>query len=282
VDKPPTLKPPAKVNSVCPGKFLPLAVGNTWTYLSVQSDIAPPESMLRLLPLRPQKIVITVVSAEAKDGETTVKLNEKISYDISKDPTTPKPFEIAVESSITCSPKGKFDISPSSFFFAGEAGGFRGLAFPTFVRKKETSWKLTNGKFGEQEWIEEIAADYVRVPKEGSQAKLGGGKLEMERKFTPQPNESVRTALGIFQSTEKLGITTTGRIMMAEKLSPDGMPCTTKKLSPDKKTEVVEPTAVCDLPANWISQLWIAEGFGVVQAVNAYAHKLQLVEYKVN
>jgi hypothetical protein len=33
-----------------------------------------------------------------------------------------------------------------------------------------------------------------------------------------------------------------------------------------------------ELPANWISQLWLAEGVGIVQSLNSYAHMYQLAE----
>ena len=33
-----------------------------------------------------------------------------------------------------------------------------------------------------------------------------------------------------------------------------------------------------ELPANWISQLWLADGVGLVQSLNSYAHMYQLTE----
>lgn len=270
-----------KVTSVCPGKVLPLAVGNTWTYESVQAPIAPPEGMLKLLPLRATKVVVTVTAAETVKQETTVKLKETITYDITKNPDEPKLFEQVVESTIVCA-RNKFDISPESFFFAGEPGGFRGIAFSRFERKKETSLKLTNNTIGEAEWIEEIVAEYKKEATKGSGAQLGGGKLELERKFTPQNPEGVATRSRTYPTSEKLGITTSGRIFLDTKVAPDGKPCVTKKLADDKKTEVVVPTEVCELPANWISQLWLVNDVGIVQALNSYAHMYQLVESTLN
>ena len=43
------------------------------------------------------------------------------------------------------------------------------------------------------------------MPTEGSEAKLGSGKLELERQFTPQPQESVSTKAGTY-TAEKLGL----------------------------------------------------------------------------
>jgi hypothetical protein len=319
---------PAKVTSVCPGKVLPLQANNSWTYESVQArdskgqPVFPPDNMTKLLPLRATKLTVTVTGVETTKDETTVKLKETVTYDITKDPKTPKLFDQVVESKIVCS-KTKFDISPESFFFAGEPGGYRGLTFTRFERKKETSLKLTNGVIGEAEWIEEIAAEYKKEAMKGSGATLGGGKLEMERKFTPQAPEGVQTRFQLYPTAEKLGITTSGRIMLDTKVAPDGKPCVTKKTvdvppapapgapapatpapaapkageapkavaapkagdapktEPEKKVIDV-PSEVCELPANWISQLWLVDNVGLVQVLNPYAHMYQLVEAKLN
>lgn len=335
--------PPKKVTSVCPGKLLPLQLDNTWRYESVEArdskgqPVFPPENMVRLLPLRATRLTVTVTAVEAGKDETTVKLKETITYDITKDPRAPRLFDQVVESKIVCSKKGKFDISPESFFFAGEPGGYRGINFTRFERKKETSLKLTNNVIGEAEWIEEIVAEYKKDATKGSGAQLGGGKLEIERKFTPQAPEGVNTRNQLYPTTEKLGITTSGRIMLDTKVAPDGKPCTAKKevdKTPEEKAaeakrneerkqadearkveaakqreearkrgEQVEepkpeaprpeptiadkklidvPTEVCELPANWFTNLWLADNVGLVQALNSYAHMYQLVEAKLN
>ena len=33
-----------------------------------------------------------------------------------------------------------------------------------------------------------------------------------------------------------------------------------------------------ELPANWVSQLWLTDNVGVVQTLNSYGHMYQLVE----
>lgn len=307
-------KAPAKVTSVCPGKVLPLQVGNTWTYESVQArdnkgaTLTPREDLVKLRPLPATKIIVTVTSAETdkKTKETTVKLKETITYDITKDPKTPKLFEQVVESTIVCAPRGKFEISPQSFFFAGEPGGFRGINFSKLERKKETSLKLTNNTIGEAEWVEEIYAEYQKEATKGSGAKLGGGKLEMERKFTPLAAEGVRTRTQLFPTTEKLRLRTSGRIMLDTKVAPDGKPCSVKKVVEDEKKpedkpaeaakpgekkaedeapkKVIDvPTETCGLPADWDSDLWLANDTGLVQTLNyPWAHSYQLVEAKLN
>jgi hypothetical protein len=314
-------KPPAKVTSVCPGKMLPLAIGNSWTYESVQArdakgnPVLPREELVKLRPLPATKIVVTVVATDTdkKTQETTVKLEETITYDITKDQKAPKLFPQKVESTIVCSPKGKFEISPQSFFFSGEPGGFRGISFSKLERKKETTLKLTNNVIGETEWIEEIAGEYQQETTKGSGAKLTGGKLEMERKFQPAAAEGVQTRTLLYQVTEKLRLTTSGRIMLDTKVAPDGKPCSVKKTieeekkpadpkaaaaadpkaaaekKPGEKAEepvkkVIDvPTETCGLPADWDADLWLANDVGFVQTLHyPWAHMYQLVEVKLN
>jgi hypothetical protein len=267
-----------KAAPACGAKVLPLVVGNTWTYNPVAAPTSLSEAMQRLAPSQPKQIVVTVKSIDKKGTDTVATIEEKHSYDLSKDPKEPKVVEQVVTGEITCNDKGKFDVGPELFFFAGEPGGVHGLQFDKFERKKETSLKLTKGTIGENEWIEEIASHFTRTPAKGSEGtKLVGGKLEMERKFTPQPQEKVVTKMGTY-SAEKLGLITSGRVTFDSVLSPEGKPCSITKLDPEKKTEVKEPSAACELPANWISTLWLAEGVGIVQSLNSYAHMYQLVD----
>lgn len=266
-----------KAAAACGAKILPLVAGNTWTYNPVAAPAPLPEALQRLAPNQPKSVIVTVKSVEKKGADTVATIEEKHAYDLTKDPKEPKIFEQVVTSTITCNDKGKFDVAPELFWFAGEPGGVHGLAFDKFERKKETSLKLTKGTIGENEWIEEIAAHFTRTPAKGSEGtKLVGGKLEMERKFTPQPQEKVRSKMGEY-TAEKLGLITSGRVTLDSALSPDGKPCSITKVDAEKK-EVKEPSAACELPANWISTLWLAEGVGVVQTLNSYAHMYQLVD----
>jgi hypothetical protein len=267
-----------KAAPACGAKILPLAVGNTWTYNPVAAPTALPEAMARLAPNQPKIIVVTVKSVEKKGAETVITLEEKHTFDMSKDPKEPKIVETVVTGTITCDAKAKFDIDPVLFFFAGEPGGVHGLSFDKFERKKETSLKLTKGTIGENEWIEEISSHFTRTPAKGSEGtKLVGGKLDIERKFTPQPQEKVITKMGDFMA-EKLGLITSGRVTFDSAMSPEGKPCSTVTIDPATKAEVKTPSAACELPANWISTLWLAEGVGLVQSLNSYAHMYQLVD----
>jgi len=200
-------------------------------------------------------VVITVKSIEARGTDTVVTLEEKSTADLSKDPKKHILDERTITSTITCN-RTKFEISPDSFFFAGEPGGYFGITFDKFDRPKDTTWKLTNGVIGEAEWREDIVAHFTRKGVEGSGAKLDSGKLELERKFTPAQPENINTKVGVY-TAEKLAITTTGRVTL-DHPQPD--------------------TKAMELPAGWVNFLWIAPNVGVIQVLNAYAHQYQLVE----
>lgn len=279
----PKAKAAGKSPPACGAKVLPLVAGNQWTYEQMAAPQALPEQQARQMPQAAKKVVISVDSVAAQGPDTVAKLTETVTYDIGKVTDTKdakkseKLAESKVETTIVCNARGKFDISPESFFFSGEPGGIRGLTIDKLERKKETSWKLTKGVFGENEWIEELAVTWTRQPSKGSNAKLNSGKLEMERRFTPQNPEQIVTKFGSW-TAEKLAVTTTGRVTLASMLAPDGKPCTTKQMDPEKKVEVSVPSAVCELPANWINQLWLANDVGVVQVLNSYAHMYQLTD----
>jgi hypothetical protein len=205
--------------------------------------------------------VITVKSVEGgkKPGaETTVTLEEKITKDLTKDPKKPLFDERTITTTITCTDKS-FVISPDSFFFAGEPGGYIGMKIDKIDHTKPAnanSWVITKGGFGDAPWREELALHWTRVPTEGVEAKLGSGKLELERSYTPQQPENVVTSLGSYLKSEKLGLITTGRVTLDTPAAPQDKPA--------------------ELPANWLTTQWLAEGVGLVQSLNSYGHEYQL------
>jgi hypothetical protein len=250
--------PVAKTLGACGAHILPLVEGNQWTYSAVVAMAPPTDQVKRISPLEAKTIVITVKSIELpkdKTGDTTVTLEEKVTTDLTKDEKKPVLDEHTVQTTIVCNGKTKFEISPDSFFFAGEPGGFYGLKLGDITRSHDTSWKLTNGGIGDQPWREEMVVTWARTPSEGVQAKLGSGKIELERAFTPQPQETVRTKIGDYKS-EKLALQTTGRVKL-DNPAPDTTPM--------------------ELPAGWIGTLWVADNVGVTQVINAYFHQYQLV-----
>lgn len=244
----------------CGVKLVPLVVGNQWTYNSIAAPMPAPEQIRRLSPAQPKAIVITVKSVESKGGETVVTLEEKLTIDRTRDPKKPEIDEFTYDSTITCTDK-KFDISPNSFYFAGEPGGYLGLEITKLDHLKGTSLELKKGKVGEAQWREDLAFTWKRVPTEGSGAKLGSGKLELERVFTPQDPEPVTTKSGMMYKSEKLGLITTGRVTLDNPGNPNHKPM--------------------ELPANWISTLWVSDGVGVVQTLNSYGHMYQLIDTTV-
>jgi len=250
----------SKTPGACGVKVLPLVEGNQWTYEFVDSGLPPRDDLAKLLPIEPNSIVITVTSIEPKGDETVVHLEEKSTAEL-KDPRDSKKKlldERIVHSTITCS-KTKFEISPDSFFFSGEPGGYFGITFDQFERPKDTTWKLTNGVIGDQPWREDVVAHFTRTPFEGSGAKHDSGKLELEKKFQPAQPESVNTKIGLFTLAEKLAVTVTGRVTLDHQTDP-------------------KPA---DLPAGWVNILWLYPNTGVVQVLNSFSHKYQLVDVQL-
>jgi hypothetical protein len=249
-------QPKTKSKPACGVTLLPLVVGNQWTYSFVPAPVGATPDIVRISPATPKGFVITVKDIETKGPDTVVSLEEKFTYDFTKDSKKQVIEERVVNSTITCNAK-KFDISPESFYFSGEPGGFMGLSVDKLDRKG-TSIVLTGGKIGEAEWPEDLLIVYTKKPTEGSGVRLGSGKLELERRFTPLETEDVMTKSTAFPKTEKLAIKTTGRVTLDKPLTPDLKPM--------------------ELPADWVNVLWFSPGTGIVQTENRYAHRYQLVD----
>lgn len=250
--------PVGKAASACGARVLPLVEGNKWTYTFVESGVPPRDDLLKLMPSEPMQIVISVKSIETKGEDTVVTLEEKSTADLSKDPKKHIYDERTLNTTITCG-RTKFEISPDSFFFSGEPGGYFGLTFDKLERPKDTTWKLANGTIGDAPWREDIVAHFSRTPVNGAGAKLDSGKLELERKFTPAQPEQVNTKVGLY-TAEKLALSITGRVTL-DHPQPDTKPA--------------------ELPANWINQLWLVPNVGVVQVLNSYSHKYILSEVQL-
>jgi hypothetical protein len=250
--------PVGKAPATCGATILPLLEGNKWTYGFVASPVPPRDDLVKLLPSQPSQVVITVKSVQAKGPDTVVTLEEKTSADLSKDPKKHILDERTITSTITCN-RTKFEISPESFFFAGEPGGYFGLTFDKLDRPKDTTWKLTNGTIGDAEWREDVVAHFTRAAVAGSGAKLDSGKIEMERKFTPAQPERINTKIGLY-TAERLVLVTTGRVTL-DHPQPDSKPS--------------------EMPANWMNQLWLVPNVGVAQVLNAYGHMYQLTDVQL-
>lgn len=240
----------------CGVRVLPMVEGNQWTYNPVPAPLPAPDAVKRIAPAQPKSLIITVKSVVAKGEDTVITLEEKFLIDRTREEKKPLIEERAITTTITCNDK-KFDISPDSFFFAGEPGGYLGLEVKSLERQKgSTSLALVKGAVGEAEWRDDMVITWAQTPHEKSAAKLASGKVEIERRFTPQEKEKVQTKMGPFDS-EKLGLITTGRITL-DNAAPTNKPM--------------------ELPASWISTLWLAEGEGMTQALNSFGHMYQLVD----
>ncbi len=256
------LATPGKTSpSACGVKILPLVVGNTWKYENVQTVAKIDEKIAKVSPAPFKVIVITVKSIEPKGTDTLVTLEETLTSEVNQPAVggksvPPKLDERKLATTITCNAK-HFDISPDSFLFAGEPGGYVNVTFDKVERPRGGSWALVNGTIGETEWREDVIAHWIRKPTDKTAVKETSGKLELERKFTPQQPEAIGTKAGTYQKTEKLALVTTGRITL-DQAHPDNKPM--------------------ELPAGWLNTLWLADGVGLVQALNGYAHQYQLVE----
>jgi hypothetical protein len=222
-----------KPKAACAGRLFPLAVGNKWTFVPGTPPTQAPEAMVRFIPVQPKSVVVTVTAIEAQDGKSVVKLEEDVDGH-------------KINSTITCG-AGTFEVSPDSFFFSGEPGGYYGLTFDKLENKviEGAPWAAT--------WREDMLGMWKRTPEAGIDADLGKGKIEVERRFTMGHNEKVTPPFkpeGI--QALRLQVEVTGRITI------DGV---------DKPSE---------MPANWVNSLWFADGLGPVQVLNSNYHMYQL------
>lgn len=235
-----------KGKPVCPTRTLPLVVGNTWTYIAIPPAVQLDQKELAQLPNQPKKVVITVKEANTNAGLTTVTLEEQSFLD-DKAPRT-------LTSTIICNPT-KFDISPESFFFNGEPGGYYGMEL-TSMERKGTTWALLRGVIPELKWREDVVIKWKRVGAPGT------GTLEMERELIPEEREKVETPYGIY-TAEPLAISVTGRVFV------DGAMPSVPKDAPPGTAPTVEPYP---LKSPMINKLWLVEGTGVIKVVNSFSH----------
>ncbi len=258
VDAAPKGKAAGKAARACGVNLLPLSEGNSWTYQSVPPATPAPAATAARAPAAPKSFTITVTKVESKGPETVVSLEEKLTYDYTKDPKKPNLEERLVTSTITCS-ASKFDVSPGSFFFAGEPGGISGMTLDK-IERKGTTWKLAKGTLGDDEWADDMMIHWTRKPHDKSGAKPASGKLEVERRFTPNVPEEIFTKTGKVKA-EKFSLVTTGRVTLDTKITPELKPY--------------------DIPADWITIFWYVDGTGIVQVQNANYHVYQLADSTV-
>lgn len=265
VAAPSSAGPTTRSASPCSQRVLPLAIGNQWTYSLVPAQAQATDPIARIAPTPPNKVVVTVKSIDSEPGgDTVIALEETTSIDPAGETNKSLRDERTIATSIRCNAK-KFELSPDSFWFAGEPGGYLGLKLDTVERVKGTSLQLSNGRIAQAAWREDLLIRWTRVPFAGAGAAASSGKLELERQFTAPQRDRVETKIGTYNA-DTLGLVTTGRVT-TDQANAAGPSAMANAASVEKPME---------LPANWIATLWIAEGAGVVQTLNPFAHKYQL------
>ena len=245
--------------SPCGMTLLPLAEGNSWTYSFTPAPQAADPKIAQIAPPAAKSFVITVKSVETKGSETEVSLEEKVTYERTSPDPKKKALDVRViNSTITCS-GNKVNVSPQSFFFAGEPGGMAGIELGTIDRQGQT-WQLAGGSFATGEWADDVAIEWTHTPTKDVDVKLDAGKIVLERRIQAGESQDVNTHAGAYRA-EPLQVKTTGRVTLTAPRAADGKPA--------------------EVPADWTNQLWFVPGTGVVQSLNKYAHKYELVESTV-
>ncbi|MEZ4366878.1 MAG: hypothetical protein R2939_11385 [Kofleriaceae bacterium] len=183
--------PKAKAGA-CGVAAMPLAVGNSWTFVPVPPPVEPSPAAKLFLPLQPKEVTITVTDVATAGAVTTVTLEENVDG-------------TKIASTIVCG-GGKFEIAPQSFLYAGEPGGWLDLEFSTWT-SSGPSWVLTGSKFA-PEWREDVKATWRRLG-----ADKATGSLELERRVAIDGVEEVSTAAGQFKATRMI-VELTGRVTL--------------------------------------------------------------------
>ncbi len=250
-----------KVARACGISTIPLTVGNTWTYEPVAHPSAAElaEGATRLYPIQPRKVVVAVTAVETSAGVTTISLDETITHAIPGDGKD-KPETLVdrtIATTLTCTAT-TLTASPEAFWFAGEAGGTWNAPLENLERKGHT-FSIVKGKLDGTEWHDDLVATWKRNTSAGTDAQLGSGKLELERRVVLiSDTEAIGTAAGSYTKVIKLGIETHGRVSID---GADGKPY--------------------ELPEGLYSFYWLVEGVGVAMVNNGFIQAYQLVSFTV-
>jgi hypothetical protein len=237
-------QPKAKAKSACGIKLMPLTVGNKWTFIPATPPAEPPADQVRYIPLQPKQVVIEVKDIVADGGKSVVKLEEDIDGR-------------KIETTITCG-GGVFEVSPESFFFAGEPGGDYGVELTGETRTLKDTDAGPSKPWGNV-WREDLIAKWKRTPEEGMQIDLGDGTLEVERVFRLGKPEKVSPVYKKDLVAQRLTIEVSGRVSITGVKGTDA--------AADKKFE---------MPAGLVNTIWFSPDLGPVQASNSYYHAYQL------
>lgn len=236
-----------KAVKACGITAIPLAVGNQWVYEPVAHPTPLDPAQTKMLPVQPSKVTITVDAVETEGETTTVQLTELVEI-----PAADQKLQKTVQSTITCT-KDALSISPESFWYSGEPGGFWNVQLEGLERTGHTL-PITKGKVSGSEWHDDLKATFKRTPLKG-EANLGAGTIDLSRRVVFVDNELIVTVAGQFRGAAKVGVETKGEIAIQD---ATGKPYV--------------------LPEGLVSFLWIADGTGVVQVHNSFVHAYQLTQ----
>lgn len=234
-----------KPTPACGMKDLPLVAGHSWTYESFEPPSFDGQASKSKKPPIHQpnpakKVVIEVKNVETGDDKvTTITLSENVDGEVR-------------DTELRCTATW-LEVSPHSFFFAGEPGGGRLLELAGTERQGHT-YELRRGSLGGPQWTEIVQASIERKASEGTRATMPNGTLELRRDVTVGGRERVTTASGSYTAS-RLTFELSGRA----RVEP----------APDKALEI---------PAGAVGALWFVPDLGVVQAYNVQGHFYQLTD----
>jgi len=236
---------------------IPMTVGNSWTYESVdypaptrgtegenKKEQEARENAQKLYPNSFAKVVVTVTAVETKDGVSTVKLSEVAD-------------ERTLETTMTCTAAG-ITVSPDSFFYAGEPGGSWNLAFGDIERKGPT-FPVSGGKLSGTEWRDDFKASWTRAATKDTAADLGAGTLAIKRRMVIVAEEpALETTAGAWAKSTKIGIETSGNVTIAN-----------------------NGAKPYELPMGLVTYLYVVDGVGLARVENSFFHAYQLAAFTV-
>ena len=227
-----------KPKSACGVKYLPLVVGNKWSYVPATPPVSPNESQARGVPVQPKLVVVEVKEVTTEGTKTVVKLDETID-------------DRTIHTSITCG-AGVFEPSLDSFFYAGEPGGYFGVELGPIQRILKDV-ESGPSKPWTSLWREDVITTWKRTPEPGMTIDLGAGKLEIEHIYKLGAAETINVNFKQGISAVRLTVEMTGRVGITGIDKVFEMPATT-------------------------NGMWFADGVGLVQVNNSQFQAFQLNE----
>jgi hypothetical protein len=231
-------QPKPKAKSACGIRLLPLTVGNKWTFVQMKPPAEPDEGQKRYIPVQPTQVTIEVKDITDAGGKSVVKLEETID-------------DRKLNTTITCGP-GVFEVSPDSFLFAGEPGGFYNIELGAATRVlKDTD--AGPSKPWADIWREDITLGWKRVPEQGMTIDLGEGTVEIEHIYKLGRPETVNPQYKAGLTARRLTIELSGRVAIK---------------GVDRKSEMPAAT----------NAIWFVDGMGPVQVTNGYYQAYQLAD----